>query len=144
MRGQHLTAIPPGGVERVIATKYPTHHVGRHAPGFVSLQQRIEHCQAITQVLPLRPGSREYTDLEYYLTWLALVASYAAGLPAREGAKAETKKRVQLKLVGSTPSRGESVVRSYASRSRDVTTSYYMRCVNSRKEWGQRHSYSCK
>jgi len=54
-----------------IATKYPTHHVGRHAPGFVSLQQRIEHCQAITQVLPLRPGSREYTDLEYYLTWLA-------------------------------------------------------------------------
>jgi sulfur-oxidizing protein SoxA len=71
LRGQHLTAIHPGGAERAVATKYPTHHVGRHELGFVSLQQRIEHCQAITQVLPLKPGSREYTDLEYYLTWLA-------------------------------------------------------------------------
>ena len=65
-------------------------------------------------------------------------------LPAREGAKAESKKRVQLKLVGSAPSRGESVVCSYASRSRDVTTSYYMRCVNPRQERGLRHSYSCQ
>jgi hypothetical protein len=59
-------------------------------------------------------------------------------------AKAESRKRVQLKLVGSAPSRGESVVCSYASRSRDVTTSYYMRCVNPRQERGLRHSYSCK
>jgi hypothetical protein len=65
-------------------------------------------------------------------------------LPERMNAKAESRKRVQLKLVGSSPSRGESVVCSYASRSRDVTTSYYMRCVNPRKERGQRHSYSCK
>ncbi len=65
-------------------------------------------------------------------------------LPARMNAKAESRKRVQLHLVGSTPSRGESVVCSYATRSRDVTTSYYMRCVNPRKERGQRHSYSCK
>ena len=65
-------------------------------------------------------------------------------LPERMNAKAESRKRVQLKLVGSAPSRGESVVCSYASRSRDVTTSYYMRCVNPRKERGQRHSYSCK
>jgi hypothetical protein len=64
-------------------------------------------------------------------------------LPAREGAKAESKKRVQLRLVGSTPSRGESVVCSYASRSRDVTTSYYTRCVNPRKERGRQHSYIC-
>jgi sulfur-oxidizing protein SoxA len=71
LRGQHLTAIHPGGAERAVATKYPTHHVGQHELGFVSLQQRIEHCQAITQVLPLKTGSREYTDLEYYLTWLA-------------------------------------------------------------------------
>jgi sulfur-oxidizing protein SoxA len=71
LRGQHLTAIQPGAAERAVATKYPTHHIGRHELGFVSLQQRIEHCQAITQVLPLEPGSREYTDLEYYLTWLA-------------------------------------------------------------------------
>lgn len=65
-------------------------------------------------------------------------------LPERMNAKAESRKRVQLKLVGSSPSRGESVVCSYASRSRDVTTSYYMRCVNPRKERGLRHSYSCK
>ena len=67
-----------------------------------------------------------------------------SSLPAREGAKAESKKRAQLKLVGSAPSRGESVVCSYASRSRDVTTSYFTRCVNPRQERGQRHSYSCK
>jgi sulfur-oxidizing protein SoxA len=71
LRGQRLTAIQADGEERAVATKYPTHHVGRHELGFVNLQQRIEHCQAITQVLPLKPGSREYTDLEYYLTWLA-------------------------------------------------------------------------
>ena len=65
-------------------------------------------------------------------------------LPERMNAKAESRKRVQLKLVGSAPSRGESVVCSYASRSRDVTTSYYMRCVNPRQERGQRHSYSCR
>ena len=65
-------------------------------------------------------------------------------LPERMNAKAESRKRVQLKLVGSAPSRGESVVCSYASRSRDVTTTYYMRCVNPRQERGQRHSYSCK
>jgi hypothetical protein len=65
-------------------------------------------------------------------------------LPQRMNAKAESRKRVQLKLVGSSPSRGESVVCSYASRGRDVTTSYYMRCVYPRKERGQWHSYSCK
>ncbi len=65
-------------------------------------------------------------------------------LPAREGAKAESKKRVQLKLVGSAPSRGESVVCSYASRSRDVTTSYYTRCIDPRKERGARHTYVCR
>lgn len=65
-------------------------------------------------------------------------------LPKRMNAKAESGKRVQLKLVSSAPSRGESVVCSYASRSRDVTTSYYMRCVYPRKERGQRHTYSCR
>ena len=65
-------------------------------------------------------------------------------LPERMNAKAESRKRVQLKLVGSSPSSGESVVCSYASRSRDVTTSYYMRCIQPRMERGQRHSYSCK
>ena len=71
LRGQRLAAIHADDEERAVATQYPTHHVGQHELGFVSLQQRIEHCQVITQVLPLKSGSREYTDLEYYLTWLA-------------------------------------------------------------------------
>ncbi len=50
-----------GGAKRAIAARYTTHHVGRHEPGFVSLQQRIEYCQAITQALPLKPGSRRRT-----------------------------------------------------------------------------------
>jgi sulfur-oxidizing protein SoxA len=87
LRGQHLTAIQPGGADRAVATRYPTHHVGRHELGFVSLQQRIEHCQAITQVLPLKPGSREYTDLEYYLTWLANDAPMLA--PTADGYRDE-------------------------------------------------------
>lgn len=83
LRGQRLIAIHADGEERAVATKYPTHHVGRHELGFVNLQQRIEHCQAITQVLPLKPGSREYTDLEYYLTWLAVGAPVLA--PTADG-----------------------------------------------------------
>jgi sulfur-oxidizing protein SoxA len=87
LRGQRLAAIQPGGAERAVATKYPTHHIGRHELGFVNLQQRIEHCQAITQVLPLKPGSREYTDLEYYLTWLANGTSLLA--PTADGYRDE-------------------------------------------------------
>lgn len=67
-----------------------------------------------------------------------------SSLPPRIGAKAESRKRVQLKLVGSAPSRGESVVCSYASRGRDVTTAYYVRCIQPRKERGQRHLYQCR
>lgn len=87
LRGQRLTAIHPEGTERAVATKYPTHHVGQHELGFVNLQQRIEHCQAITQVLPLKPGSREYTDLEYYLTWFANGAPILA--PTADGYRDE-------------------------------------------------------
>ena len=64
-------------------------------------------------------------------------------LPARLHANPESRKRVLLHLVGSSPSRGESVACSYASRSRDVTSSYFIRCVNPRKERGHRHSYMC-
>jgi hypothetical protein len=56
----------------------------------------------------------------------------------------ESKKRVALKLVGSSASRGESVMCSYASRSRDVTTSYSVQCTQPRKERGQLHTYSCR
>jgi len=65
-------------------------------------------------------------------------------LPGREHTYTEPKKRVSLHLIGSTPARGESVVCSYASRSRDITTSYSERCVYPRKIRGFRHTYSCK
>ena len=64
-------------------------------------------------------------------------------LPVREHSIAESKKRVQLNLIGSSPARGDSVVCSYATRSRDMTTSYVVRCVQPRQERGRRHSYIC-
>ena len=65
-------------------------------------------------------------------------------LPALDYANTEPKKRVQLHLIGSTPARGDSVVCNYASRSRDITTSYSERCVDPRKLRGFRNVYSCK
>ena len=68
----------------------------------------------------------------------------SGNLPKREHTITESKKRVALKLVDSSPSRGESVLCSYASRSRDVTTSYSVQCTQPRKERGQPHAYSCR
>jgi len=64
-------------------------------------------------------------------------------LPTRDHSIAESKKRVQLNLIGSSPARGDAVVCSYASRSRDITTSFSVRCVQPRKERGRKHSYIC-
>ena len=65
-------------------------------------------------------------------------------LPAREFSNAEGRKRVLLNLVASAPSRGDAVVCSYATRSRDVATSYSVHCLHPRKERGHRHSYQCQ
>jgi hypothetical protein len=65
-------------------------------------------------------------------------------LPARGQVMSESRKRVLLHLVNSTPSRGETVVCSYATRDREVTSSYYVRCLNPRKERGMRHTYACR
>lgn len=64
-------------------------------------------------------------------------------LPEHEYTHAEAKKRVQLRLIGSTPYRGDTVLCSYANRSRDMTTSYSVRCIEPRKERGYRNSFSC-
>ena len=64
-------------------------------------------------------------------------------LPAREPTHIETKKRVQFSLIGSTPYRGDSVLCNYATRRRDVVTSYSVRCLEPRKERGFKHSYTC-
>jgi sulfur-oxidizing protein SoxA len=71
LRGQRLKPFRADSRDKAFAAKYPTYHLGRHDLGFVSLQQRIEHCQVITQSAPLKPGSLEYTELELYLTSLA-------------------------------------------------------------------------
>lgn len=65
-------------------------------------------------------------------------------LPTREPTSIETKKRVQFSLIGSAPYRGDSVLCNYATRRRDVTTSYSIRCLQPRKERGYKHSYFCQ
>ena len=91
--------------------------------------------------VPMQSRPHTMRCLSTVNAWLEVDGS---SLPKREHAYSEAKKRVQLSLIGSSPSRGESVVCSYASRSRDITTSYSERCVYPRKVRGYRHTYSCK
>lgn len=65
-------------------------------------------------------------------------------LPARQPTNAETRKRVSFSLIDSMPYRGDAVLCNYATRRRDVTTSYSIRCLQARKERGYQHSYSCR
>lgn len=66
-----------------------------------------------------------------------------SSLPARVPTNIETKKRVQFSLIDSAAYRGDAVLCNYATRRRDVATSYSIRCPQARKERGYRHSYSC-
>lgn len=65
-------------------------------------------------------------------------------LPTPARTAAESKKHVQFSLTGSAPSRGDAVLCNYATRRRDVTTSYSIRCLQPRKERGYGHSYFCQ
>jgi hypothetical protein len=67
-----------------------------------------------------------------------------ASLPEREPTNIETKKRVQFRLVESMSYRGDAVLCNYATRRRDVATSYTIRCLQPRKQHGYKHSYSCR
>lgn len=62
---------------------------------------------------------------------------------SREPANVEKKKRVQFNLIDSMSYRGDSVLCNYATRRRDVATSYSIRCLQPRKERGYKHAYSC-
>lgn len=53
------------------AGEWPKHFIAVHELGFISLRFRIQHCQIVTRTFPLPLDSREYLDLEYYLTRLA-------------------------------------------------------------------------
>jgi hypothetical protein len=67
-----------------------------------------------------------------------------ASLPEREPTNIETKKRVLFRLVESMSYRGDAVLCNYATRRRDVATSYTIRCLQPRKQHGYKHSYSCR
>jgi len=71
LRGQSLSSIQPGGKYRHTAATWPKHFVALHDLGLISLQQRIRHCQIVTLTYPQKLGSREYVDMELYLTSLA-------------------------------------------------------------------------
>jgi hypothetical protein len=66
-----------------------------------------------------------------------------SSLPARVPTNIETKKRVQFSLIDSAAYRGDAVLCNYATRRRDIATSYSIRCPQARKERGYRHSYFC-
>ncbi len=67
-----------------------------------------------------------------------------ASLPEREPTNIETKNRVQFSLADTMSYRGDSVLCDYATRRRDVATSYTIRCPQPRKQHGYKHSYSCR
>jgi hypothetical protein len=83
LRGQSLSSIQPGGKHRHTAATWPKHFVALHDLGLISLQQRIRHCQIVTQTYPQELGSEEYVDMELYLT------SLANGLPMQAPTKSK-------------------------------------------------------
>jgi len=68
LRGDVTQSMLPGGGYQNLAAQWPKHFIGGHDLGLQSLQQRIEHCQAVTRSMPLRLGSEEYIDLELFIT----------------------------------------------------------------------------
>jgi sulfur-oxidizing protein SoxA len=70
MRGDVTHPMAKGDADRGVAGQWPKHFIGGHDLGLLSLQQRIQHCQAVTRVFPLQPGATEYVELELYLTSL--------------------------------------------------------------------------
>ena len=71
LRGQSLSSIQPKGKTRHTAATWPKHFVALHDLGLISMQQRIRHCQIVTQTYPQSLGSDEYIDMELYLMSLA-------------------------------------------------------------------------
>jgi sulfur-oxidizing protein SoxA len=65
LRGQRLAGL------ETVAGDWPKHFIAAHDLGLITLQQRIRHCQIVVRTFPLPLGSREYNELELYLTSLA-------------------------------------------------------------------------
>lgn len=71
LRGQSLSSIQSNGTHSYTAATWPRHFISLHDLGLISLQQRIRHCQIVTQTYPQALGSDEYLDMELYITSLA-------------------------------------------------------------------------
>jgi sulfur-oxidizing protein SoxA len=65
LRGQRIQKLDQ------IAGQWPKHYIALHDLGLINLRQRIQHCQIVMLTFPLPLHAQEYSDLEYYLTWLA-------------------------------------------------------------------------
>ncbi len=72
LRGQSLSSIKLGGKHSYTAATWPKHYIALHDLGLISMQQRIRHCQIVTQTYPLKPGSTEYVNMELFITALAM------------------------------------------------------------------------
>jgi hypothetical protein len=91
--------------------------------------------------VPLHTGPYSVKCAPSVKVWVEVDSN---SLPPRENTRPEAKKRIQLRLVSSTPNRGDAVLCRYANRGRDMTTSYSVRCIDPHKERGYRNSFLCR
>jgi hypothetical protein len=87
-----------------------------------------------------RPPPRQVKCLPVVNVW---VEPDVSKIPPHELYGTDARKRMPLNLQSSAPYRGDSVLCNYATRSRDVTTSYSLRCRAPRRDQVYRHSYNC-
>ena len=99
---------------------------------------------ATADVVAAEPAAPRSYTIKCPATINVWVEVDSESIQIREPTNIETKKRVPFNLIGSMPYRGDSVLCSYATRRRDVTTSYSIRCLQPRKERGYKNSYFCK
>jgi hypothetical protein len=98
----------------------------------------------VTAAEPAAPSHTRNYSVKCAATVNVWVEVDSGSLPEREPTNIETKKRVQFNLIGSALYRGDAVLCNYATRRRDVATSYSIRCPQPRKQRGYKHSYSCR
>ena len=92
---------------------------------------------------PAIPSSARNHSVKCAPTINVWVEMDSGSLPKRQPTNIETRKRVQFSLIGSAAYRGDAVLCNYATRRRDVATSYSIRCPQPRKQRGYRHTYLC-
>jgi hypothetical protein len=94
----------------------------------------------VDETRPYKPLPRQVQCLPVANVW---VEPDVGKIPEHELYGTDGRKRIPLNLVSSAPYRGDAVICSYASRGRDVTTSFSLRCRMPRRDRVYRHTYSC-